>query len=84
MELATKKKTTSPVWTYFGLEKDEEGRIKTEDIAVCQRCYSHVYTKGGNTLNLLLHLKTHHPTICDRVCENRSYLHIQMYDFKSK
>ena len=50
-------KTTSPVWTYFGLEKDEEGRIKTEDIAVCRKCYSRVHAKGGYTSNLLLHFK---------------------------
>ena len=47
MELVPKKKTTAPVWTYFGLEKNEEGRIKTEDIAVCRKCYGHVHAKGA-------------------------------------
>ena len=68
MELATKKKTTSPVWTYFGLEKDEEGRIKTDDIIVCRKCYSRVHAKGSNTSNLLSHLKMHHPTLHGLVC----------------
>ena len=44
------KKTMAPEWMYFGLEKNEEGRIKTEDIWP--------YTwKGGNTSNLVSHLK---------------------------
>ena len=68
MELVPKKKTTAPVWTYFGLEKNEEGRIKTEDIAVCRKCYGHVHAKGGNTSNLVSHLKTHHPTLHGLVC----------------
>ena len=70
MELVTKKKTTSPVWTYFNLEKDEEGRIKTEDIAVCQKCYGCVHAKGGNTSNLISYLKTHHLTLHGFVCSN--------------
>ena len=52
----------------FGLEKDEGGRIKIEDIAVCRKCYSRVHAKGGNTSNLLSHLKTHHPTLHGLVC----------------
>ena len=56
--LATNKKTLSPVWTYPGLlEKHEQGRIKTEDIAVYQKCHSNVHAKMGNTSNLVSHLK---------------------------
>ena len=54
--------------TRVDLEKDEEGRIKTEDIVVCQKCYSRVHAKEGNTSNLLLHLKMHHPTLHGLVC----------------
>ena len=36
--------TMSLVWTNFGLEKNEEGRIKTKDIAVCWKRYSHVHS----------------------------------------
>ena len=68
MELALKKKTTSPVWTYFGLEKNEEGRIKTKDIAVCWKCYSHIHTKGSNTSDLAFQLKMHYPTSHGLVC----------------
>ena len=68
MELVAKKKTKSPVWTYFGLEKDEGEKIKTEEVAVCRKCYCHVQAKGGNTLNLLSHLKTHRPTLHGLVC----------------
>ena len=37
---------------------DEEGRIKTKDIAVCQKCYSQVHAKGSNTSNLVSNLTT--------------------------
>ena len=67
MELVPKK-TTAPVWTYFGLEKNEEGRIKTEDIIVCRTFYGHVHTKRGNTSHLASHLKMHHPTLHGLVC----------------
>jgi len=30
MELVTRKNSTSPVWSYFGLEKDNDGRIKVK------------------------------------------------------
>ena len=68
MELAAKRKTTSPVWTYFGLEKDEGGKIKTKDVAVCRKCHCHMQAKGGNTSNLLSHLKMHHTTLHRLVC----------------
>jgi len=63
MELVARKNSTSPVWSYFGLEKDSNGRINSEDVAVCRKCYQHVRAKGGNTSNLLSHLRIHHPTI---------------------
>ncbi|XP_065899760.1 E3 SUMO-protein ligase ZBED1-like [Dysidea avara] len=63
MELVARKNATSPVWTYFGLEKESDGRIKSEDVAVCRKCYQRVRAKGGNTSNLLSHLRIHHPTI---------------------
>ena len=35
--------------------------LKAEDVATSQQCYSHsVHDKGGNTSNLLSHLKTHY------------------------
>ena len=53
--------TKSAVWIYFGFEADEEGRPKIQDAVVCRMCKISVSAKGGNTLNLLLHLKVHHP-----------------------
>ena len=63
MELVARKNSISPVWSYFGLEKDNDGRIKSEDVAACRKCYQHVHAKGGNTSNPLSHLRIHHPTI---------------------
>ena len=31
---------------YITVLLPKEGKIKTEDIAFCQKCYSHVYAKG--------------------------------------
>ena len=67
MELVARKNRTSPVWSYFGLEKDSDGKIKSGDVTVCRKCYQHVRAKGGNTSNLLSHLRIHHPTIHDLV-----------------
>ena len=63
MELVPKKKTMAPVWTYFGLEKNEEGRIKTEDITVCRKCYGHVHVKGGQYLKFSIPVKDASPNL---------------------
>ena len=47
------------MWIYFGFEVDEEGRLKVQDAVICRLCKKSV--KGGNTLNLLSHLKVHLP-----------------------
>ena len=48
----------------FWRRKDKEGLLKAEDVAACQKCYSHsVYDRGGNTSNVLSHLKIHWPTL---------------------
>lgn len=61
-QLVTKSKSTkSAVWAFFGFEGDEEGKPKQEDIAICRICERKVSAKGGNTSNLLSHLKNHHP-----------------------
>ena len=41
------KEDYSTVSTYFPLEKNEKGTIKTKNIAVCQKCYGHVHAKGA-------------------------------------
>ena len=60
MELVPKKKTTTLVWKYFGLEKNEEGRIKTEDIAVCQNVMV-MYTQRGQYLKFSIPYKNVSP-----------------------
>ena len=51
MELAAKLKTKAPVWQYFGLAVDEDGKIKSADEAICRLCNGSVMAKGGNTSN---------------------------------
>ena len=50
-----------PVWIYFGFEADEEGRPKVQDAVIGRLCKKSVSAKGGNTSNLLSHLKVHLP-----------------------
>ena len=54
----------TPVCAYFALEKIKRRMHKAEDIAACQKCYNHsANDKGGNTSNLLSHLKINHPNL---------------------
>lgn len=98
--LVPKPKTVSVVWNYFGLEQDEEGKPKNDDVAICRRCKRRVQARGGNTSNLLSHLRTHHPLQHSEVvqaqkgkkrkavpqCENIDSMlkQAQKYDRKSK
>jgi len=59
-QIVPKKKVVSPVWDYFGLEVNGEGKIVDKGVAVCHQCNSNVRASGGNTSNLLSHLRTHH------------------------
>ncbi len=60
-----KPNTKSIVWNYFGLQVDEDGKIlpQEEDKPVCRACKKAVPAKGGNTTNLLTHLRDHHPEL---------------------
>ena len=60
--IVPKKRVVSPVWGYCRLGVDDEGKIIDDGVAVCQRCNSDVRASGGNTSNLLSHLRTHHPS----------------------
>ena len=56
MELTTKRLHYQ--LNLFWPRKDKEGCLKTEDVAACQKCYSHsAHNKGCNNSNLLSHLK---------------------------
>ena len=61
MSLVAKPKSTSPVWTYFGFEADEDGKAKSDEVAICRSCQRRVKAKGSNTSNLFSHLRVHHP-----------------------
>ena len=65
LSLIKKPSTKSVVWNYFGLQTDEDGRIlpEKEDKPVCRACKKAVLAKGGNTTNLLTHLRDHHPEL---------------------
>ena len=49
----------------FGLEADKHGIIlpEEEERPICRTCKKAVPTKGGNTSNLLTHLRDHHPDL---------------------
>ena len=61
--LVKKPKAVSVVWNYFGLRADSDGQVLVEesDLPVCKECYKDVPAKSGNTSNLLVHLRDHHP-----------------------
>ena len=65
VSLVKKPSTKSIVWNYFGLQADGDGKIilEKEDRPVCRACKKAVQAKGGNTTNLLTHLRDHHPDL---------------------
>ena len=72
--LVKKPNCKSVVWTYFGLEADDMGiplRDK-EDSPICKTCKKAVLAKGGNTSNLLTHLRDHHPDLYSEVTSSNS------------
>ena len=60
--LVKKPNATSIVWNYFGLEANEQGTPKRDkdQRPVCRSCKKSIPAKGGNTSNLMAHLKEHH------------------------
>ena len=63
------------MWIYFGFKADEEGRPKVQDAVICRLCKKSVSAKGGNTSNLLSHLKVHLP---------QWHLHVEVKKANSK
>ena len=63
--LTRKKNAKSVVWDYFGIHVGEDGLPVPgeEQKAVCRSCGKAVLAKGGNTTNLLTHLRDHHPQL---------------------
>ena len=52
------KSVKSDVWKYFGYK--DEAAMK-EETTVYRICHKAVAARGGNTSNLISHLKIHHP-----------------------
>ena len=67
---ALKQNTSSPVWTYFGVEVDEEGKATDDGVVICCVCNMAVKVRGSNTSNLVSHLKFHHPLKHAEVVKN--------------
>lgn len=60
-KIIKKPNTRSPIWDYFGLPATENGDIIDLNIIICKLCKNTVLSKGGNTSNMVHHLKIHHP-----------------------
>ena len=58
---AKTKATKSAVWEHFRFEQGDDGWPKQEAVATCRLCKKTVSAKGGNTSNLLTHLKKPSP-----------------------
>ena len=72
--VSSKVTRKAPVWAYFYLKETIESEAsedqsdvceysaKQSNRAICSLCKSVVIAKGGNTSNLLAHLRVHHPS----------------------
>ncbi|XP_019858606.1 PREDICTED: zinc finger BED domain-containing protein 1-like [Amphimedon queenslandica] len=69
--LVSKRNTTSFVWQYFGFRPDDSGRPREEDRPICKICSKIVISKGGNTSNLLSHIRIKHPEEYQRLKEEK-------------
>ena len=65
IELIKKPQATSVVWNYCGLKADDKGVpiAEEEHRPVCRTCKKSEPAKGGNTSNLMSHMKDHHPIL---------------------
>ena len=61
--LVEKKGGKSHVWKYFGFAADDKGNIIDNQKPICKRCRRSFHSKGGNTSNLIKHLKDRHPDL---------------------
>ena len=62
INIVPKRNTSSPIWTYFGLESGDDDKPVSTEHVICRTCYAAVAAKGGNTSNAFSHLKSHHPS----------------------
>ena len=61
-QIVPKKKLCPLYGIILDLRVNGEGKIVDEGVAVCRQCNNNVRASGGNTSNLLSHLRTHHPS----------------------
>uniref|UniRef100_A0A672RIU4 BED-type domain-containing protein n=1 Tax=Sinocyclocheilus grahami TaxID=75366 RepID=A0A672RIU4_SINGR len=61
--LVDRKGGKSHVWKYFGFATDDQGNIIDQQKPICKRCHRSFLSKGGNTSNLIKHLKDRHPDL---------------------
>lgn len=59
-EIFRPSKKKSEVWAYFGFMKDANGQLIENHLPVCKTCRRKVSAKGGNTTNLMVHLRDKH------------------------
>ncbi|XP_076150004.1 uncharacterized protein LOC143133920 isoform X2 [Alosa pseudoharengus] len=55
----------SAVWAYFGLMKDANGQLN--GLPICNTCRSKIKAKGGNTTNLMNHLRDKHKQLYNQL-----------------
>ena len=65
ISVVKKRNTTSIVWDYFGLLANPDGSVVwgEANYPMCRSCGKSVPVKGGNTTNLLTHLRDRHPDL---------------------
>ena len=65
ISVVKKQNTASVVWDYFGLRANPDGSVVRGEAnyPACRPCGKSVPAKGGNTTNLLTHLRDHHPDL---------------------
>ena len=73
--LIKKPNSKSVVWNYFGLKANEYSIIlpEEEERSICRTCKKAVLAKGGNTSNLLTHLRDHYPDLHDEAVPHCSH-----------
>lgn len=67
IELYRPAKRKSEVWEFFGYRKDATGRLVEDRHPICKTCGRRIAAKGGNTTNLMSHLRDRHPELFRRM-----------------
>ncbi len=57
--LLKKSNSRSEIWNYFRFLPDETGKPIDDGKPICRECLQRIQAKGGNTSNLIKHLRMH-------------------------